>query len=189
MAEALIVSTTEYASKFAALLARIDYTGVIQAHSGTEARRLLGESEYDLVIINAPLVDESGNDLAVFVTENTTASVLLLVKEDISEAVEERVQDYGVVVMTKPLSQEDMYRTIKVLSANRRRLDKLMTNNRLLLNKIEELKLVDRAKCLLIMHSRMTEQEAHKYIEKKAMDMRMSKQEVAQKIISLKQHD
>ena len=189
MAEALIVSTTEYASKFAALLARIDYTSVIQAHSGTEARRLLSESEYDLVIINTPLVDEFGNDLSVYATENTKASVILLVKEDISEAVEERVQDYGVAVMTNPLAQEDVFRTIKVLSANRRRLDRLMTNNRLLLKKIEELKLVDRAKCLLIMHNKMTEQEAHKYIEKKAMDMRVSKQEVARKIISLKQHD
>ena len=67
--------------------------------------------------------------------------------------------------------------------------DKLLTSNKRLEDKIEELKLVDRAKCLLIMHEGMDEQEAHKYIEKKAMDLRISRREVAQKIISLKQRD
>lgn len=189
MANALIVSTTEYAAKFAEILSKCDYDKVLQAHSGTEARRLVSESAYDLVIINSPLIDEFGNDLAIFVAENTAASVLLLTKADISETVEERVEDYGVVVMTKPLSTDYLYMTIRVFSADRHRLDKLMTSNRLLLDKIEELKLVDRAKCLLIMHNGMTEQEAHKYIEKTAMDMQQTKQEVARKIISLKQYD
>lgn len=189
MADALIVSTTEYASKFAGILAKIGYDSVLQAHSGTEARRVVGENPFDLVIINTPLVDEFGNDLAICVAENTMASVVLLAKDDISEAVEERVQDYGVVVVTKPITPDELFRTLKVMSADRRRLDKLMSDNKLLLDKIEELKLVDRAKCFLIMHNKMTEQEAHKYIEKTAMDMRTSKQEVAQKIISLKQHD
>ena len=34
-----------------------------------------------------------------------------------------------------------------------------------------------------------SEEEAHKYIESNAMDMRVSKKEIAQKIISLKQYD
>ncbi len=189
MASALIVSTTKYAVELTELLASVGYESVTQAHSGTEAKRLMGEDIYDLILVNAPLADEYGYELAVQSAENTLAGVLLLVKADVSEAVEERVDGYGIVVLSKPVSRDDLYRTLKVLYANRRRLDKLLTSNKRLEDKIEELKLVDRAKCLLIMHEGMDEQEAHKYIEKTAMDLRISKQEVARKIISLKQRD
>lgn len=50
--------------------------------------------------------------------------------------------------------------------------------------KIEEIRIVNRAKWLLIDHSRMTEPEAHRFIEKKAMDDRVSKKDVALRIIS-----
>lgn len=189
MANALIVSTTQYAVQLTELLSSVGYGSSTQAHSGTEAKRLMSEELFDLIIINTPLVDEYGYELAVQSAENTLAGVLLLAKADVSEAVEERVDGYGIVVLSKPVSGEDLYRTLKVLYANRRRLDKLLTSNKRLEDKIEELKLVDRAKCLLIMHEGMSEHDAHKYIEKKAMDLRISRREVAQKIISLKQRD
>lgn len=189
MASALIVSTTQYAPKFTELLASVGYKSATQAHSGTEARRLMSEEEYDLIIVNTPLADEFGYEFAVQAAENTVAGVLMLVKSDVSETIEERVEKYGVVVLAKPASSDDIYRTLKVIYSNRRRLDKLLNSNKRLEDKIEELKLIDRAKCLLIMHEGMSEQDAHKYIEKMAMDMRISKQEVAQKIISLKQRD
>lgn len=189
MASALIVSTTQYADRLTELLASVGYGSATQAHSGTEAKRLMSEEFFDLIIINAPLADEYGYELAVQSAENTMAGVLLLSKADVSETVEERVDGYGVVVLSKPVSKDDLYRTLKVLYANRQRLDKLLTSNRRLEDKIEELKLIDRAKCLLIAHEGMSEHDAHKYIEKTAMDMRLSKQEVARKIISLKQRD
>ena len=49
--------------------------------------------------------------------------------------------------------------------------------------KIEEIRLVNRAKWLLIECLSMTETEAHRYIEKQAMDARISKREVAENII------
>lgn len=189
MANALIVSTTQYAPELHEILASVGCARLTQAHSGTEARRIIGEEPYDIIIINAPLADEFGYELAMQAADNTLAGVLLLAKADVSETVEERVDRYGVTVLTKPVSKDDLYLTLKILCSNRHRLDKLLTNNKRLEDKIEELKLIDRAKCLLIMHEGMSEQDAHKFIEKKAMDLRISKQEVAQKIISLKQRD
>ena len=139
--------------------------------------------------IYAPLVDEFGYDLAIYATENTTMSVLMLVRADIAEAVEAKVEDYGAVVRRKPLSQEGFFKTLKALYANHNRMNNIIQSNRRLQDKLEELRLVDRAKCILIALEGMSEEEAHKYIEKNAMDMRMSKKQIAQKIISLKQHD
>jgi AmiR/NasT family two-component response regulator len=50
--------------------------------------------------------------------------------------------------------------------------------------KIEEIRLVNRAKAILIQYLKMTEQEAHKYIEKQAMDLRITKREVATSILN-----
>ncbi len=189
MAGVLIVSTSEYAGKFSAILSKVGYSAPRQAHSGVEARRLVNECDYALMIINAPLVDEYGYELALYAAENTTMSILLLAHADVSDAIENKVEDYGVVVMTKPVSQEGLFKTLKALYANHNRLSNIILSNRRLQDKIEELKLVDRAKCLLIAHEGMSEEDAHRYIERAAMDERVSKKQIAQKIISIKQYD
>jgi len=189
VASALIVSTAEYVSKFSAMLTEVGFADVYQAHSGVEARHLIGERQYALMIINAPLVDEFGYDLAIYAVENTTMSVLMLARGDVCEAVENKVEDYGVVVMSKPVTREGLFKTLKALYANHNRINSIVLSNRILQDKIEELKLVDRAKCLLISREGMSEEQAHKYIEKAAMDMRVSKKQIAEKIISIKQYD
>ena len=63
------------------------------------------------------------------------------------------------------------------------RLGALQRENRQLKDKIEEIRLTDRAKCLLIEFERLSETEAHRYIEKRAMDLRAPKITVAREII------
>ena len=60
-----------------------------------------------------------------------------------------------------------------------------MKQNRKLEEKIEELKLVDRAKCALIIHEHMSEEEAHKHIEKTAMNQRRTRREIARAILDI----
>ena len=48
---------------------------------------------------------------------------------------------------------------------------------------MEDMKIINRAKLLLITCLNMTEQEAHRYLEKQAMDMRMSKMQIAMQVI------
>ena len=49
--------------------------------------------------------------------------------------------------------------------------------------RLEEIKIINTAKLLLIEHMNLTEDEAHKYLEKKAMDFRQSKIKIAKNII------
>ena len=51
-------------------------------------------------------------------------------------------------------------------------------------DKIEEIRLVSRAKCVLIEVLGMTEPQAHRYLEKQAMDLRCTRREVAQGVLS-----
>ena len=62
---------------------------------------------------------------------------------------------------------------------------KKTVSNDSLKEKIEEIRIVNRAKCLLIEQLKMTEPEAHRYIEREAMDSRRTRREVAQAILRM----
>ena len=61
----------------------------------------------------------------------------------------------------------------------------MRAENSKLKQKIEDIRIIDRAKCILISYLGMSEQEAHRYIEKKAMDMRITKRAVAEGILKI----
>lgn len=52
-------------------------------------------------------------------------------------------------------------------------------------DKLKEIRTVDRAKCLLIQYQQMTEKEAHRLIEKRAMDRRVGKLKIAEEILQV----
>ena len=53
---------------------------------------------------------------------------------------------------------------------------------------VEDIKLVDRAKLLLVTCLNMSEEQAHRYLEKQAMDLRVSRLEVAKQVIQTYQN-
>jgi response regulator NasT len=76
-----------------------------------------------------------------------------------------------------------LWSAIKLENAAFNRMTVLNKENSKLLQKIEDIRLIDRAKCLLIEYLSMTEMQAHKYIEKQAMDLRITKKAVANRIL------
>lgn len=153
------------------------------ATSGGQARRLLTENDYDIVVLNAPLPDEFGNELAVYIAEHSGTGVVLLARAEVADEVASRVEDAGVFVVPKPLNRSLLFGAIKLALAARRRLNHLQKKNDQLQQKIDDIRLVDRAKCALIQYRQLTEPQAHKYIEQVAMDERKTRREVAQSIL------
>lgn len=151
---------------------------------GSESRRLFTDGDWDVIVINAPLTDENGHDLATHAAAQTSAGVVLLVRAEIADEVAERVEDAGVLVVSKPLNRQLLHSALKMALAARRRLTGLAQQNNLLQKKIEDIRLVDRAKCALIQYRQLTEPQAHKYIEQEAMDSRKSRRVVAEEILA-----
>lgn len=154
----------------------------IPQDSGAALRRVLAEGPQDIVVINAPLPDESGVELALELAEKASG-VLLLVKSDRYEAVCRRVEDSGVLTLPKPVTERSLYGAVRLLMATAARLNKLERKNQTLQSKMSDIRTVDRAKWLLIQRHHMTERDAHYYIEKQAMDTRLSRREIAESII------
>ena len=163
-------------------LPRSGYDPILRAEDAGEARRLLLDSPVDIVIINTPLSDDFGVELALDLAEGSTG-VLLLVKNELYDQVCYKVEDSGVLTMGKPMTRQGFYSAVKLLSALSARLAKMEKKNRSLQEKMADIRVVNRAKWLLIEHHHMKEQDAHYFIEKQAMDMRLSRREVAENII------
>lgn len=185
MERILVVSSTDKSHTMLAqfLVSCGVQSQLYRAKAGCEARRALVDGEFDLVLVNTPLPDEFGHELAQLAAGETTAGVILLAKAEIADSVAEKVEDDGVFVVPKPLSRVLFMQALRMTRAARSRLSGLQNENRRLQKRIEDIRLVDRAKCLLIECCGMSEPEAHSYIEQQAMNRRCPKRDIAQGII------
>lgn len=150
----------------------------------SSARRCFLEKDYNIVVINAPLSGEMGDQFALDVAEKSKSSVLLVVPEDIFEDVTEYVTDYGILVLPKPVSVSRIDRGIRFLVAIQSKMMSLQKKSVSIEEKMEEIRIVSRAKLLLVEKKKMTEDEAHRYIGKLAMDRGVSRRKIAETIIS-----
>jgi len=92
-------------------------------------------------------------------------------------------EDDGVLVVAKPVNRTVFWSALKLAQASGARIARMKDENSKLKQKIEDIRIVDRAKCILISYLNMSEQESHRYIEKQAMDMRLSKRTIAEGIL------
>ncbi len=184
MDSVLIVSNTSATFEVLSLMLGSEkFSRISTMQGGNQARQELINAEYDLIVIDAPLPDELGDDLALHAAEQTNAGIILIVENEILADVNANVEDMGIFVMPKPASPEFFYQAVKLLTAARNRISLLEDENKKLQEKISEIRLVDRAKLVLIQRLEMTEQQAHRYIEKQSMDMRQSRAITAQNIL------
>lgn len=183
-ASVLVVSTTEKALEFfQKILPREQFSPLLSAHSAGEAKRELLDRDVDLVIINTPLKDEMGTELAIELAQSGNCGILMMVKNDIYEQVTYKVEEYGVLCVPRPCTSQQVFHAMKLLLATRQRLKALEKKTASLEEKMKEIRIVNRAKALLIENMHMSEQEAHRYIEKAAMDNCEKKVVIAQNII------
>ena len=156
---------------------------VVTVSGAAEARRISAGDMYTLAMINAPLADETGLELAIDIAKRTTAAVILLVKTELAPMINDIATEAGVLIVTKPVIPQLFEQTVRVGLACRNRMLLYKSENEKLQKKYEELKIVDRAKCLLIEHMRITEEEAHRVLEKEAMNMRIPRVRVARQVL------
>ena len=184
MESALIVSSAgKSIDFFREMLDAVSCPQIVTLATGGEARRLLLTREFDLVIIYAPLPDETGENLSRYIADKGMSQTILVVKSQYYDAVSAATEDYGVLTIARPINRNVFWAALKMAGAAQNRLKIMHEENNRLMQKIEDIRLIDRAKCILISYLNMSEQGAHRYIEKQAMDRRISKRAVAEGIL------
>ncbi len=147
------------------------------------AERATAERDFDFVIINSPLPDDTGIRFAVDTCNSGNTVVLFLARSEQYDDVYERLVGNGVFVMQKPLSKQIFQMASGWLISARERLRKTEKKTLSIEEKMNEIRLVNRAKWMLISELKMTEPDAHRYIEKQAMDRCITKRQAAEEII------
>ena len=164
------------------LLGEEGFREVAFAASGGEARRLLLAGAWDAVVVSAPLPDEFGHQLAMDAAEEGPG-VLLAVKSDQWEEVNARVSPYGVLTLGRPFSRGMFSQAVGLLLASQAKAERYRAENEKLRQKLEEVRVVSRAECLLVEYLHLDEESAHKYMERQAMEERKTRRAVAEEIL------
>jgi response regulator NasT len=184
MENALLVSSSEKdIALFTGFLSAASIRQVTSAQSYDSARRLILKQDFDLIIVDSPIQDESGENFSRQAAANGVSQVILLVKNESFDSVSAACEDNGVLLIAKPADKSLLWSALSLAKSVQNRVKRIQTENAQLKQKIEDLRIIDRAKWILISSLKMSEQEAHRYIEKQAMDMRSSRRFVAEGIL------
>ena len=186
MESALIVSCVEKDTAFfTELLKAASIHHITSTKSVESARKLVLQQDFDLVMVNTPLRDEDGDAFSRQIVSKGDCQVILLVKNECFDSVSAAHEAGGVFIISKPVEKPFFLSAMSLVKSAQNRIKRIQTENTQLKKKIEDIRIIDRAKCMLISIMKMNEQEAHRYIEKQAMDIRSTKRIVAEGILKL----
>ena len=149
------------------------------------AERARTGQDFDFVFVNSPLPDDAGIRFAIDCCRAGGAVVLLFAAAALYDSIQSRVEKHGVFVLPRPVPRDAILRGLNWMAAARERLRSYEKKVQPVEEKMEEIRLVNRAKWLLISELKMSEPDAHHYITHQAMDRCCSKRTVAEEIIRL----
>ncbi len=181
----LVASASEkFNSALSPLIPPSSFSSVHSVSSVSAAQRMFSEHSFDFIIINSPLPDDPGIRFAIDACTTQGTIVLLLVKSELYMEIYDKVVTHGVFTLSKPTSKQALAQAFLWMASARERLRKIQKKTLSMEDKMEEIKLVNRAKWLLINELKMEEPQAHHYIEKQAMNQCITKRKVAENIIN-----
>lgn len=181
----LIVSASEkFQNALRSLLPESAYSPIVTVASVGAAERARNGQDFDLVFVNSP-PDDAGIRFAIDCCHTGGTVVLLFVAAALYDSIQSRVEKHGVFVLPRPVPRDAILRGLNWMTAARERLRSYEKKVQPVEEKMEEIRLVNRAKWLLIRELKMSEPDAHHYITHQAMDRCCSKRAVAEEIIRL----
>lgn len=181
---ALLVSSSEaQTQRISALLTRARIVPFDHAGSARQALEQFDAGGIDGVLIAEPIAGSSGRELALQLKKRHCMAVLLLAAPEHADAAAALLEQSGVLVLPIDAPESLIVQTIRLLAAVRIQLEQMQHKTKKLEAKVADIRIINRAKLLLVQHLQMTETEAHKYIEKQAMDTSMRRRTIAENII------
>lgn len=155
----------------------------LQTISGLdEAGAALERLRPTLIVVQSDTPDAQELRRCAELAEGAEAVFLLLVRQEAYGAAWRFLQKRGVCVMTWPMEQTILAQTLRNLLLLKK---SMQAQTDQLRSQLQDLKRIQKAKGLLMRQLGMTEQDAHRWIEKAAMDRCVKKREIAETIIRM----
>jgi len=164
------------------MLTEAGYEVIAQAENGAVAVELAKLHKPDLAILDVKMPEMDGITAAEQII--LLAPVLMLTAFSQRELVE-RARDAGVMAyVVKPFSINDLVPAIEIAISRHKQMKSLESEVADIYERLETRKIIDRAKGILMKAMNLSEPESFSWIQKTAMDRRISMKEVANAIIS-----
>ena len=154
-----------------------------EAADGDAAVRLAHERDPDLVIMDIKMPGLDGLSAAEQIIDKDLAAVLILTAFSGKDLVQRAAEAGAMAYLVKPFQKSDLMPAIELALARHAELTGLKKETADLAERLEVRKLVDRAKGRLIDEQKMSEAEAFRHIQKRAMDERKSMKDVARSVL------
>ena len=159
------------------MLADAGHDIVGEAANGQEAVKLAKELKPDFIIMDVKMPIMDGITAAKIIAADNIAPVLLLTAYSQQDIVEQ-ASDAGVIAyLVKPVREEQLFPAMEIAAKRFQEMHKLNES-------LENRKLLDRAKGILMAAHGMTEQEAYRKMQQFSMAKRISLKELAESIIA-----
>lgn len=134
--------------------------GCLICHSAAEVKRLVNKQGVSVVVCGYKLRDETAEALCEDLP--VTCSVLVLAMQNLLDMIENE----DVFKLVAPVSRNDLLSSVRMLTQMGRRMERFVRPRR----SGEEKVLIEKAKALLMDRNGMTEEQAHRFLQKKSMD-------------------
>lgn len=179
----LVSSSEQFNKKTIDLLSSNIYVELTVSTNIEQARRLIVERKFDIVIVDSPVNNDKGFYFVLSICDKDEFGILVLAKQTDYDEAYFRLHDYGVFVLSKPIEEDLFVQTLRIISLTRDKISSVKQNNLSFKDKLDEIKLVSEAKVLIIKNMHIDENEAHKLIEQNAMNLRITKKMSAEMFI------
>ena len=170
----------ENAQNIKSILRRGGYDGVVTCNSGVQALSSMNDLGSGVIVCGYRLSDMLYSEL---LQDLPPYFKMILIAS--SNKAPENVESENFIFLSSPMKTEDLFSTIDLLMEGVRRAKKKAKERRMNRSEADK-KTIEQAKALLMERHHMTEPEAHKYLQKCAMDSGNDMLETAEMIISLK---
>lgn len=173
--------TEEYCESIKAALGELSEN--IECCCDDEPETGIDFSDFDAIVVSTPLRREFGLNFVAEVSKKSRAAIVVLARADIAKDVQNRVKFTGAFVIGKPFPKSLLVQTIEMALLARENINRLEREKKELSQQLDDMKVIDRAKCSLIEYLNFTESQAHRHIQKLAMDTRRTQREIAEDIL------
>ena len=164
---------------FLALLKNTANYQYVLSKTYNDALSKLRNSQFDVVV---NFYSQTLSGLLNF-AKSLNTQVLMVCKQEIYDQVSYQCKDSGIIVLSYPIKKQLLYETFQILLSVNKRIQLYEKKITKLEQKYLELKMVDHCKLVLISNYHWSEDKAHHYIEKIAMEQNKTKFLVAKELL------
>ncbi|MGL4737166.1 MAG: ANTAR domain-containing response regulator [Cellulosilyticaceae bacterium] len=160
------------------------FAAVSYAFSAGEARRMLSMRQVHMVVMSMPLQDDPRLQVIEDMKDRSEAFMVMIAKEETIQLIYAQLEDLRGIVLQKPLNPAVFARTVQFMKIL---IEKDYANYLVATRSKTEIMVSysQKAKNLLIEQLGMPEPQAHRYLQKMAMNVRLPKEDLAQLVVAI----